>query len=819
MPNDSFHSNGNAFGYPGIPPSWTTSSKDGVGTAYSTSSRVWFTLAQGIVTEVYYPTIDRPQIRDAQFLITDGETFFHEERRDLRSDITRIEAQTLGYRVISADPEGRYRLEKDIICDPHQSCVLLHAKVVAAKEWMKKLRIYFLLAPHLEVGGGNNSAMKIDVAGRQMLVAWKNSTFLALGCDRGFSRASCGFVGASDGWQDLHDNFKMDWEFDRAEQGNVAVTGEIDLAQGSEFTIGIGFGDGRHAATSVLTQSLAIPFAQHKGRFVEQWQRICCVLHTLDHVAGDGGQLYRSSRTLLLAHEDKIFAGALIASASIPWGDSKGDEDLGGYHLVWARDMVNSATALLASGDKVTPLRALVYLACSQQPDGGFPQNFWIDGTPYWRGMQLDEIAFPIMLAWRLWKARALEQFDPYPMVKAAARHLIEHSPVTLQERWEEASGFSPSTLAACIAALICAADFARARGDAAAAQFIEDHADFLEAHVETWTVTSEGSLLPGIPRHYIRILPADVNDPAPVEDPNHGLLALANRPPGEPSQFPAKDIVDAGFLELVRYGVRKPGDPLIEDSLRVVDAVLRVETPYGPAWRRYNYDGYGPHEDGSAYTGWGIGRAWPLLVGERAHYELAAHRDVRPLISAIENFASQGGLLPEQVWDQLDIPAAGMRLGKPAGSAMPLVWAHGEYIKLLRSVNDRQVFDRIPIVAHRYGRRQGRKDLEIWKLSRRVRAIAAGSTLRIVLPGTFRLRWSREQGEKLQEVTSTSSRLGLGFVDLPTPAGQSGALRFTLLGTENALLEDTVHEVLVKPAGDPIILSTAKSIVEKRPR
>jgi glucoamylase len=793
-------SHGNAFGYPGIAPSWTTSTKDGVGTAYSTSSRVWFTLAQGIVTEVYYPTIDRPQIRDAQFLISDGETFFHEERRDLRSEVTRIEAQTLGYRVISADPEGRYRLEKEIICDPHQSCVLLHAKLVAAKGWVKKLRIYFLLAPHLEVGGRNNSAMKIDVAGRQTLVAWKNSTFLALGCDRGFSRASCGFVGASDGWQDLHENFKMDWEFDRAEQGNVALTGEIDLAQGNEFTVTISFGRSLHAAKTKLNQSLAIPFAQHKSRFIDQWQRICCVLHTLDHAAGDGGHLYRSSRTLLLAHEDKTFAGALIASASIPWGYAKGDEDLGGYHLVWVRDMVNSASALLASGDKVTPLRALVYLACSQQPDGGFPQNFWIDGTPYWKGMQLDEVAFPIMLAWRLWKSNALEQFDPYPMVKAAARHLIERAPVTAQERWEESSGFSPSTLAACIAALICAADFARARADSAAAQFIEDDADFLESHVETWTVTSEGSLVPGIRRHYIRILPADINDPAPVEDPNTGLLALANRPPGEPLQFPAKDIVDAGFLELVRYGIRKAGDRLIEDSLHVIDEVLRVETPYGPAWRRYNYDGYGPQADGRAYTGWGIGRAWPLLVGERAHYELAAHRDVRPLISAMENFASQGGLLPEQIWDQPDIPAAGMYLGKPAGSAMPLVWAHAEYIKLLRSVNDSQVFERIPIVAQRYGRRQGRKDLEIWKPSRRVRAIAAGSTLRIVLPGTFRLRWSRDQGQSPQEVASTPSGLGLSFVDLPTSAGQSGPVRFTLLGTENVLLEDTVHEVLIKP-------------------
>lgn len=799
MSSDASQTSGNAFGQPGIPPAWSRSSKDGVGTAYSTSSRVWFTLAQGILTEIYYPTIDRPQIRDAQFLITDGATFFHEERRHLSSEVYRMEVHALGYRVTSIDPQGRYRLEKEIISDPHQSCVLLHANMVASAAWAGKLRLYFLLAPHLEVGGWNNSAMKMDVAGRQILTAWKNSTHLAVGCDRGFIRASCGFVGASDGWQDLNDNYKMDWEFDRAENGNVAVMGEIDLSAGNEFTLAIAFGDSRHAATAALNQSLAIPFAQHRQKFVDQWERICDTLRAHDHVSGDGGNLYRSSRTLLLAHEDKTFAGALIASTSIPWGETMGDEDLGGYHLVWVRDMVNSATALLASGDKLTPLRALVYLACSQQPDGGFPQNFWIDGTPYWKGIQLDEVAFPIMLAWRLWKAGALEQFDPYPMVKAAARYLIDRGPVTQQERWEECSGFSPSTLAASIAGLVCAADFARSRGESAAAEFIEDYADFLEARVEKWTLTTQGSLVPGITRHYIRILPADINDPAPPENPDSALLTLANQAPGDPWQFPAKDIVDAGFLELVRYGVRKPGDPLIEDSLRVIDAVLQTATPYGPVWRRYNHDGYGPHADGKPYTGWGVGCAWPLLTGERAHYELAAGRDVRPLITAMESLASQGGLLPEQVWHLPDLPAAGMYLGKPAGSAMPLVWAHAEYIKLLRSVNDGKVFDLIPAVAERYLQPRSRKNLDVWKPSRTVRAIAAGSALRILSSGAFRLRWSTDQGQTLHEAASTPSGLGLNFVDLETRPGQPGTLRFTFLEADPALPGDTVHEVEVK--------------------
>jgi len=297
MHPDSINSKGAAFGQPGIPPTWSPGNKDGVGTAYSQASRVWFTLAMGILTEIYYPTIDRPQTRDAQFLITDGETFFHEEKRDLATHVERLEAEALGYRLTSSDPKGRYGLVKEIISDPHQPCVLVRTNFAVRKEWQGKLRIYVLLAPHLEVGGWGNSARKMEVAGSKVLVAWKNNIYLALGCDHGFSRSSCGFVGASDGWQDLHDNFKMDWEFDRAENGNVAVMGEIDLSQGNEFTLGIAFGDGLHAAVSVLSQALAMPFARNRRRFVDQWQRVRGKLHPLEYSAGDGGQLCQSSKT------------------------------------------------------------------------------------------------------------------------------------------------------------------------------------------------------------------------------------------------------------------------------------------------------------------------------------------------------------------------------------------------------------------------------------------------------------------------------------------------------------------------------------------
>lgn len=741
---------------------------------------MWYTISLGILNEVYYPTIDRPQIRDLQYLVTDGETFFHEEKRHLESKLEFLSHHALGFRITNADPEGRYRIIKEVIGDPHQDSVLIHTILEGDARFLSRLKLCVLLAPHLEVGGWSNNGQIREVAGRRILTAHKKGTWLALGATVPFAKCSCGYVGASDGWTDLADNFQMDWEFSAAEDGNIALTGELDLSRGYEFTLGLAFGDSFHNAATTLFQSLDVPFDRQRQRFVQQWDRACKRVLPLDEVAGDGGNLYHTSDSLLLAHEDKLYQGAMIASLSIPWGDVKGDEDIGGYHLVWTRDMCNSATGLLAAGNTETALRALVYLACSQQAEGGFYQNFWINGEPHWRGIQLDEVAFPIMLAWRLHVAGALRNFDPYPMVLRAARYLIYQGPATQQERWEENGGYSPSTLAANIAALTCAALFARERDDEATAQFIQEYADFLECHIESWTVTTEGTLVPGISRHFIRIHPVTVGDPHPNEDPNRGVLSIRNRAPGWQVEFPAKDIVDAGFLELVRYGIRKPGDPLIEDSLRVVDAVLKVETPFGPCWRRYNHDGYGQRADGGPYQGAGTGRAWPLLTGERGHYEFAAGRDVRSLIRAMEGFANATGLLPEQVWDEPDKPDAHMKFGRPTGAAMPLMWAHAEYIKLLRSVRDGQVFDLIPAVADRYLKRCGCKPLEIWKVNRQPRTMTAGTTLRVQAPARFILHWTANEWRDVHDTPSTATSIGIEFVDIPVLQDQQAPVRFT---------------------------------------
>ena len=789
-----------AFGHPGTQPRWTHGGKDGVGTAYADSSQIWFTLWNGIITEVYYPTVDRPQMRDFQYLITDGKTFFHDEKRHLKSKFERLSDHALGYRCTNSDPEGRYSVVKEIIADPHLACILVHTKLTGEESFVSKLQLYALCAPHLEVGGWGNNGYIAKLNGRKILVAQKQGTWLALAATLPFSRVSCGYVGRSDGWTDLAGNFQMDWEFDHATDGNIALTGELDLSSHREFTLGLAFGDTQHRAITTLFQSLGDPFEEHLKRYTEQWDRTSAHQHPLAKFSSDKGNLYHSSFSLLLAHEDKSYAGALIASLSIPWGEARGDKDQGGYHLVWVRDMVNSAAALSASGENATALRALIYLAVCQQEDGGFAQNFWVNGNPYWRGIQLDEVAFPILLALRLSQQNALQDFDPYPMVLKAATYLLRHGPVTQQERWEEASGYSPSTLASNIAALIAAGYFCRRRGDKTAAEFLEQYADFLESHIEAWTVTTEGTLVPGIRRHYIRILPDDVNNPNPAEDPNSGTLKIANLPAGIQNSFPAKEIVDAGFLELVRYGIRKPNDPVIVDSLKVIDAILKVDTPMGPVWHRYNHDGYGQREDGGPYAGWGKGRAWPLLTGERAHFELSDGRDVKPLIRAIEGFASATGLLPEQVWDEQDRPNIHMFLGRPTGSAMPLMWAHAEYIKLLKSVSDGHVFDVIPEVVSRYlGDRKACQLFEVWKPNRKVRVAKRGYTLRVQVPVPFRLHWTSDEWHTVNDTPSVATAFGIEFTDILISATQQAPIRFTFFWPESNSWEGSDYTVEVK--------------------
>jgi glucoamylase len=424
----------NAPGAPGIAPRWTSSAKDGLGTAYNTSSRLWFTLSHGIVNEVYYPHVDTPNTRDLQFLITDGESFCHEERRDLDHLTEMPEKNVLLYRLTNSERKGRYRIVKEIIGEPHSSVLLVQTRLEILDPKLRgKLHLYALLAPHLKGTGQHNSGRWHDTDGRKLFRATREEAHMVFGCAPDFTRRSVGYAGHSDGWQDLMDNLKMDWEYEQAQDGNIALTGEIDLSQGLEFVVAVAFGRSARSASTELLQALATPFAQQREKYVSQWQRTRSE-SDLSAQTKDGAHLIRLSQCILLAHEDKTFPGAFVASLSIPWGETKDDSDRGGYHLVWTRDMVQTATALLARGRTESALRALIWMACIQEADGSMPQNSSVTGEPYWKGIQLDEVAVPILLAWRLRRAGALRQFDPWTLIARAASYLILRGPVTAQE-------------------------------------------------------------------------------------------------------------------------------------------------------------------------------------------------------------------------------------------------------------------------------------------------------------------------------------------------------------------------------------------------
>ena len=784
-----------AFGFPGVPATWSCAHKEAVGTAYSYGSRIWFTVANGILTEVFYPRIDRPQLRDLQFLFSHGADTFLEEKRDLEYTVERMPGAQ-GCRIVSFDRSHRFSLSKEIIAVPERACVLMRTELQGKPEWLAHLNVHVLCAPHLGDRGDGNNAYVIESAGRELLAAEKDGTWLALGASCPFSRLSCGYVGSSDGYSDLAAHRRMTYEFDRALQGDVALTGQFDLSKSNEFTIGLAFGRTLEKAVASLFQSLSADYQELRRTFVCQWQQATSHRKPLDKVSGDSGRLYESSFALLLAAEDKTYQGAFVASLATPWGDSRHDNDgRGGYHLVWTRDMVEIAMALLAAGDRYTPLRALINLVARQEQDGSFAQNSWVDAKPYWKHVQLDEVALPVLLAMRLKRDGLLGHFDISAMVRRAVNFLLQSGPVTGEERWEELSGYSPSTLATIIAAMICAATLLRAEEENTTAAFLEQYADYLVAHIEEWTVTTKGSLIPEIQRYFVRINPAQPGEVAGPGSVDQAELKMPDQPPGAPDKYPARNVVDAGFLQLVRYGVMSPKDPLIVDTLKVIDSALLHSTASGKSWRRYNHDGYGQKPDGGPFKDWGQGGSWPLLTGERAHYELAAGGDYCELIHALEEFAKPNFLLPEQAWDEQDRPEAGLYSGRPTGSATPLLWAHAEYIRLLRSCADGEVFDVVPEVAARYIQNKPASRFEYWLPKHPIQRARRQCALRICAGEPFRLRWTDNNWATHRDSFSSGTAIGVEHCDLD-PSPNDTAIEFTFFWIKRVQWEGRNYRV-----------------------
>jgi len=773
---------------------WTYAGKTGIGTSYEryvgrqysdggpsgAISKVWFSIAQGIVTETAYGRIDAAQIKDLQFLVT-GPGFFEEEKNATEHQIEYLATdeagrpRSLAYRVTNTDRDNKYVIEKSIFTDPDRQTLFVRVKFTARED---NITPYILINPHMGNSGRYDVAyVGRDRQGKGYLNAREgHELFLSLRSTARIDKMSAGFVGKSDGWQDLNDNGVMDWDYEYADDGggNVAMMARLETLnadQTSTFDIAVGFGATHQEAVDEADASLKegydVLLAKYNGAgSAVGWEDYLNSLYRLPEMigaTGDNGRLLYASAMVLKALEDKQNAGALIASLSIPWGDTTpANEYATGYRAVWPRDFYQCAMALLAMGDRETPRVAFDYLPRVQVQSshverdgvtidssrpGWFLQKTHVDGHLEWLQIQMDQTAMPIMLGWKLWKNGLLSDDDLvgsyWLMLKPAAEFLAngghikvtfaeggseEYSvqpPWTKMERWEEQSGYSPSTEAAVITGLLVAADIARQAHDPGAAAWYEAKADAFAGQLADTMFTTSGALSGGEKngRYYLRITKND--------NPNDGEMIDGSN--GKPS-INEKEVLDAGFLELVRYGVLPANDANILDSLPELDAMdlpenLRVKYDFTfdgqagfPGWRRYGNDGYGEKTDnGGNYSGSNPqqrGRVWPIFTGERGHFELArikaenngqiSQQQLGELkatyVRAMEYFANEGLMLPEQVFDGVgDNSTHHYAVGEGTDSATPLAWSHAEYIKLVRSLTDLNIWDSYQVVRDRY--------------------------------------------------------------------------------------------------------------------
>ena len=742
-----------APGSPGIPPSWTSSDKDLVGTAIG-SSRLWFTLGHGIVNEVYYPRIDIPQVRDLGFIVADDAGFWVELKRQpdytLATPAAGVPLATVVHR------HHRFTLTLRICPDPERDALLIEVVL----DGDPALRPYVLLAPHLGGTGWDNRAWAETYHGQGVLWAEQGPFGLALlarhddGSDA-MHAASAGYVGVSDGWQDFAANGRMGWRYDEAGPGNVALLAEL----APRVTLALGLSTSKESAATLARAALTLPF---DAAFKQQadawsiWHRGCASYDAPADLSPELAAQFAWSAQVLKTHSDKTFTGAMAASLSIPWGNR--GEERGGYHLVWPRDLAECAQAFLAL-DALDEARAvLAYLLATQNADGHWNQNQWLGGKPYWPGIQLDEVAFPVLLAATLAERDALDGMQVVDSVRRALAFLILNGPASPQDRWEEDAGVNPFTLAVCIAALVAGSDVLP-QAERALPLAV---ADYWNARLEDWCVAHghDFGARYGVAAFYVREAPPDIlcDDRAMQR-----MLSVKNH--SYDLKLTASEQVATDFLQLVRLGLRRPDDRLIVDTLVLVDALLKTDTPAGPVWHRYNGDGYGEHSDGRAFDGTGRGRGWPLLTGERGHYELAAGRDPLPYLQAMSAM-SRHGLIPEQVWDAA--PLGDLQPGRATGSAMPLAWAHAEFIKLALSRAAGQPVDRSAAVWARYGGARPHATCAIWTPGAPIHRIEPGQDLWIVLAHAATLSWGADDdAAHIEQTASQACGLGLHGIRL----------------------------------------------------
>jgi len=762
-----------APGAPGAEPFWAYAGKTGIGTSFEQYqnghysdeaptgevSKVWFSIAKGMITETMFGLIHQAQIKDMQFVVA-GKDFTVTEADDLDVTIDYLYKDdkgrplSLAYKVVSKDKQGRFSLEKHIFTDPAGQSLFVRSIFNTELEGVKA---YVSVNPYVDNNGLDDFAKTTE----QGLLAWQDNSYLSLQGAQPFKQTSVGFTGVSDGLSQLKTTQQLTQVYKNTgeQSGNVSLLAELgEIGKNSQFDLTLSFGNSEQTSFKQGQATLAKGYQavldnyNGKGEALgwQDYLQSLAPLNNMSEQTADNGKLLYTSAMVLKAQEDKTHAGALIASLSNPWGETvSAKTGSTGYKAVWVRDFYQVAMAFMAMGDNATAKTAFEYLekvqVNSKTPGnkgdtGWFLQKTHVDGELEWVGVQLDQTAMPLMLAWKLHQADVLtdaELSDWYSrMLKPAADFLVEggHAnilwndtqitpPATQQERWEEQEGYSPSTTAAVVAGLITAADIAKLAGDDANATRYLNTAKRYNNDIEKLMFTTAGNLESSASdgEYFIRI--------GQDKDANSNTKINANN--GREG-FNKKQILDGGFLELVRYGVRDALAPSIVKTLPEYDDEtltdnLQVKYSFEfidgsgtfAGYRRYGNDGYGEDEvTGANYAEGGKnspgqrGRVWPFFTGERGHYEIAAANANNSLdatkqqaiknsyVKGLEQFANQGMMLPEQVWDGVGINKAGYTLGEGTNSATPLAWTHAEYVKLVRSLSDKKVWDHYPVVT-----------------------------------------------------------------------------------------------------------------------
>jgi len=714
---------------------WGPGRKAAFGTAQGHKSKLWYTLADGSLSEVFFPTLDRVALHELRFFACGSRVAPVDDASEAAHRITWLAPGVPAFTVESTHQE--YRLTKEFVSDPDENAMLIAGTFSPE---LPDVHLYMQASAHLAPGSGGNYAEVLDTNPPALLMRQQEAWICIIGP---FGRASAGYYRSSDLQVDLYDgDGEMTNAYERAGPGNVAVGAELGGHLGT-FQIAIGFAFTRADAEEVARYVLQKGAGNVRRAFARSWQALPDLSPALRKVSGDDGVLARASLAVLRCLEDKSHAGALVAAPCAPWGERNHDGNHV-YHLVWPRDLCRMATALLDAGDQPAALRAFRHLQSRQRPDGAWHQNWTVDGTPHWTSTELDQVALPILLAWRLGLAGSLDH-DPYPvMVRPAAQFLIREGPLTQLDRWEDLGGLSPSTLAACVAALVVAGEFAHDAGEHVAAAHLRAVADYWNDRIETWCCTPAG--------HFVRLA-------------------------SDPDQKPTEGAAGPEFLELVRYGLRRPKDERILRSLEGVDTRLKASLPAGPSWRRYVGDVYGEHDDGSPWDGTGRGRPWPVLTGERARHFFAMGLPAAEMVRSLEGFASPGLMLPEQLWDAADIPTRGLFLGQATGSAMPLGWAHAEYLELLHTIAVAGFPDIVVPAKKRYTEGPVHQPAFVWSHRHQITRLVPGRRLRVQLPRPGSVHFTYDNWMTFAEAEAIDTTLGVWVAEIPAhklPSGSS---------------------------------------------